>query len=48
MDPFNNYISYLRVEKGLSENTISAYRRDTEQFLKFLTGSAGVVNGASG
>src|ERR1700751_3535027 len=30
------FLSYLRVEKGLSDNTIQAYRRDMLKFVGFL------------
>ena len=30
------YISHLRVEKGLSKNTTSAYERDIQKFIRFL------------
>src|ERR1700730_8084373 len=30
------YLNYLRVEKGLSENTIHAYRRDMKKFTSFV------------
>ena len=30
------YLDYLSVEKGLSENTISAYRRDLYKYVSFL------------
>ncbi|MGY3746909.1 site-specific tyrosine recombinase XerD [Vagococcus salmoninarum] len=33
----NDYIHYLQVERGLSDNTIVSYRRDLEQYLDFLT-----------
>jgi len=32
------FLSYLRVEKGLSDNTIQSYGRDMEQFWEFLHG----------
>ncbi|PKK86922.1 MAG: site-specific tyrosine recombinase XerD, partial [Tenericutes bacterium HGW-Tenericutes-8] len=32
----NDYIYYLKREKGLSENTITAYLRDLEQYRVFL------------
>jgi integrase/recombinase XerD len=30
-----SFLNYLRVEKGLSDNTIQAYRRDMEKFTEF-------------
>lgn len=30
-----SFLSYIRVEKGLSENTVSSYRRDLEKFALF-------------
>jgi integrase/recombinase XerD len=35
---FDSYLSYLSVERGLSRNTIGAYRRDSEEFISFLKG----------
>ena len=32
----SNYFNYLIVEKGLSKNTVSAYRRDLNRFQEFL------------
>ena len=32
---FSEYLEYLEVEKGLSENTLEAYRRDLTDFLEF-------------
>ena len=33
---FRNYVGYLTVERGLSNNTVQAYGRDVEEFLEFL------------
>ena len=33
------YLSVLRVERGLSPHTLAAYRRDLDQYLEFLMGS---------
>ena len=33
---FNEWVNYLRVEKGLSNNTLSAYRADLKLFLQFI------------
>ena len=30
------FLSYLRVEKGLSDNTIKGYRRDMGKFVEFV------------
>lgn len=35
-DPQNSYFNYLIVEKGLSKNTVSAYRRDLNRFSEYL------------
>lgn len=32
----NDYLSFAAIEKGLSKNTISAYRRDLDKFMIFL------------
>ena len=34
-----NYIRHLAIERGVAKNTISAYRRDLERYLQFLTGA---------
>ena len=34
MNPLNDFLSYIASEKGLSPNTISAYRSDLQAFLK--------------
>jgi integrase/recombinase XerD len=33
------YLTVLRVERGLSQHTLAAYRRDLDQYLEFLNGS---------
>ncbi len=39
-----DYLSYLKLERGLSENTLSAYRRDLEQFAALASvGSVGDI-----
>ena len=38
-DPLASYLAYLRVEKGLAENTVVAYRRDVGHFLDCLKSS---------
>ena len=36
LDSVSEYLSYAAIEKGLSKNTISAYRRDLEKFCVYL------------
>lgn len=36
-DAFNNFIDYLKIERGLSENTLAAYTQDFELFYKNLS-----------
>lgn len=36
------FVNYLRLEKGLAENTITAYERDTTRCAEYLAGTAGM------
>ena len=36
------YSDYLALEKGLSENSIDAYKHDVNQFADFLLGEYGI------
>src|SRR5690625_1510526 len=36
MEAFNDYLHYLQIERGLSENTLQSYKRDLNQYLKHL------------
>jgi integrase/recombinase XerD len=40
------YVTFLRVEKGLRPLTCEAYLRDLEMFAEFLEGSDGTLLGA--
>jgi integrase/recombinase XerD len=44
MDPVERFLNYLTVEKGLSANTIEAYRRDIQKFSKFLQETGQNIN----
>lgn len=35
-DKLNDFVSFMRLERALSENTVDAYRSDLEQFFDFL------------
>ncbi|MGP4072394.1 site-specific tyrosine recombinase XerD [Piscibacillus sp. B03] len=35
-DALRDYIHFLQIEKGLADNSIASYRRDLNQYLKFL------------
>ncbi|MCS6860219.1 MAG: site-specific tyrosine recombinase XerD [Abditibacteriales bacterium] len=37
-EDLTSFLDHLRVERGLAENTLRAYRVDVEQFVAFLTG----------
>ncbi|MEW6599620.1 MAG: site-specific tyrosine recombinase XerD [Nitrospirota bacterium] len=47
MDPVERFLNYLTVEKGLSANTIEAYRRDIQKFSQFLQGNGADISGFS-
>lgn len=36
-DFLGNYLNFLLIEKGLSKNTVAAYRRDIERYLYYLS-----------
>jgi len=38
-DLIADFVSYLRLERGLSSHTVMAYKSDLEKFLRFLRGS---------
>lgn len=35
-DQIDDYLRFSQVERGLSTNTISAYRQDLEEYLSFI------------
>ena len=39
-EEINSFLNYLTVEKGFSENTVSAYRNDLTQLVTFVEGEA--------
>ena len=43
LDILSQYLDFLEIEKGLSQNTIDAYRRDLSDFIEF-TYSKGAEN----
>ena len=34
----NDFLSFIQVERGYSNNTVQAYRRDLNQFIRFAKG----------
>ncbi|MEE8329148.1 MAG: site-specific tyrosine recombinase XerD [Thermodesulfovibrionia bacterium] len=44
IDPIKRFLNYLTVEKGLSHNTIEAYKNDIKKFQKYInkTGNIGI------
>lgn len=36
LEPFEDYIVFLKIEKGLSDNTVSSYHRDIRQYIDYL------------
>ncbi len=45
VDPLERYLNYLTVEKGLSLNTLEAYRRDITKFTDYLSQSEKEITG---
>ena len=41
VDPVERFFNFLTVEKGLSPNTLEAYRRDIQKFIHFLHDNGG-------
>ncbi|MBI5663639.1 MAG: site-specific tyrosine recombinase XerD [Nitrospirae bacterium] len=44
IDPVERFLNYSTVEKGLSANTIEAYKRDIEKFSKFIQEAGQDIN----
>lgn len=36
LEPFNEYLVYLKIERDLSENSIESYKRDINQYIEFV------------
>lgn len=45
IDPVESFLNYLTVEKGLSLNTLEAYRRDIHKFTKYLEENSRTITG---
>ncbi|MEN8263029.1 MAG: site-specific tyrosine recombinase XerD [Nitrospirota bacterium] len=45
IDPLERYLNYLTVEKGLSLNTLEAYRRDITKFTDYLSQNEKKITG---
>lgn len=37
VDAVATYLNHLTIERGLSDNTLAAYRRDLDRYLRYLT-----------
>ena len=35
-EPFEDYLVFLKTEKGLSINTVNSYKRDINQYIDYL------------
>lgn len=35
-EPFEDYLVFLKIEKGLSINTVNSYKRDINQYIDYL------------
>ena len=44
-DQIDDYLRFSQVERGLSTNTISAYRQDLEEYLSFIRKKRGCLHG---
>jgi integrase/recombinase XerD len=40
--PLNRYLQFIRLEKGLSENSVISYQRDLQRYLEFLANVLGI------
>jgi integrase/recombinase XerD len=40
--PLNQYLQFIRLEKGLSDNSVISYKHDLQRYLQFLSGVLGI------
>lgn len=40
----NHYLQFVKLEKGLSENSVTSYKNDLQRYLTFLSGTLGLKN----